>query len=111
CSRSARLTAVATTSMTTSSGPGSGSGTSVQTSASGPPGSGIMIARMVRFYLAEQRLGGSAPRTGYPASRTGVADYVRRDGCSGRGARALRPERAVAGRARLVADGAGLENR
>src|SRR5664279_2018635 len=43
---SARFTAVAATSTTTSPGPGCGSSTSVQTRASGPPGSGTVIAYM-----------------------------------------------------------------
>ena len=44
CSRSARLTAVATTSSSTSPGPTSGSGTSAYCSASGPPGVGTTTA-------------------------------------------------------------------
>src|SRR4051794_15108168 len=43
---SARLTAVATTSTRTSPSPATGSGTSSHTSASGPPGSEIVIACM-----------------------------------------------------------------
>src|SRR5262245_23667605 len=55
-SRSARLTAVAATSRTTSSGPGTGSGTSAMVRASGPPGSVTTTARM-RASLEARRVG------------------------------------------------------
>src|SRR3954454_18734784 len=51
---SARLTAVAVTSITTSPGPAVGSGSSARTRASGPPGSGAMTARM-RLSLGADR--------------------------------------------------------
>src|SRR2546423_15059902 len=44
--RSARLTALATTSTTTSPGPATGSGTSTHSRTSGPPGSRMTIACM-----------------------------------------------------------------
>ncbi len=55
CSRSARLTALATTSSTTSPGPASGSGTWAHSSTSGPPGSRTVIAYMVRDASAMTR--------------------------------------------------------
>jgi chitodextrinase len=50
CMTSARLTALATTSITTSSGRGSGSGTSDQRRFSGPPGAVSVIARTGAAY-------------------------------------------------------------
>jgi DNA-binding MarR family transcriptional regulator len=58
CITSARLTAVAMTSTTTSFGPGSGSGCSVHSRTSGPPGSRMLIAYTTRD--------ASGPRPQYP---------------------------------------------
>ena len=93
----------------TSPGPGSGSGTSDQTSMSGPPGSWILIACMVPVYPTGVPAGSPCRLlplwTCYrwaclPAGRADMADWAPSPPLGG-----------GAGRVRLVADGAGLENR
>src|SRR5262249_23679629 len=99
CSRSARFTPAATTSISTSPGPATASGTSAQVSTSGPPYDGKVTANMPAILLDPHVCHTLVPRSSpLPTVRSGTL---------------VPPANAYARawRARLVADGGGLENR